>query len=105
WSGGVRYHREVEVPDGTVPAVLDLGRVRGSVDVSVDGRLVGSAFCAPYRFEIPAVGRTVVIEVTVYNTLAPFLDESTPTVWVFPSQLESGLLGPVTLTPGRAVPG
>lgn len=95
WSGGVRYRREVEL---TASAVLDLGRVRGSVDVSVDGRHVGSAFCAPYRFTLPASGGTVSLEVTVYNTLAPFLDESTPTVWVFPSQLESGILGPVTLT-------
>ena len=100
WSGGISYRREVTVPAGPTPAVLDLGRVRGSVDVRVDGRLVGSAFCAPYRFEVPADGRTVALEVTVYNTLAPFLDESTPTVWVFPSQLESGLLGPVTLTAG-----
>ena len=98
WSGGVSYRREVGVPAGPAPAVLDLGRVRGSVDVRVDGRIVGSAFCAPYRFELPADGRTVALEVTVYNTLAPFLDESTATVWVFPSQLESGLIGPVTLT-------
>jgi len=33
----------------------------------------------------------------VYNTLAPFLDESTPTMWVFPSQLSSGMFGPVQL--------
>ncbi|GAA3558550.1 hypothetical protein GCM10022197_12350 [Microlunatus spumicola] len=98
WSGAVRYAREVDVPAGSGSVVLDLGRVRGSVDVRVDGRQVGSAFCAPYRFELPALGRTATVEVTVYNTLAPFLDESTPTVWVFPSQLQSGLLGPVTLT-------
>jgi len=97
WSGGVRYRRTVSRPSPG-PGVLDLGRVRGSVDVRLDGELVGSAFCAPYRFELPAGAGTAELEVTVYNTLAPFLDESTPTVWVFPSQLESGLLGPVTLT-------
>jgi hypothetical protein len=37
------------------------------------------------------------VEVTVYNTLGPFLDESTPTTWVYPSQLESGIFGPVLL--------
>ena len=98
WSGAVRYTREVRLPAGPGPTVLDLGRVRGSADVRVDGRHVGSAFCAPYRFELPTLGRAATVEVTVYNTLAPFLDESTPTVWVFPSQLESGLIGPVTLT-------
>lgn len=34
---------------------------------------------------------------TVHNTLAPYLAEATPTAWAFPSQLASGLLGPVTL--------
>ncbi|MFI6559167.1 hypothetical protein [Streptomyces sp. NPDC050534] len=97
WSGGVTYARDVEVPDGPDP-VLDLGQVRGSVAVVVDGAPVGEAFCAPYRFELPgAAGRTVRIEVTVHNTLAPYLAEATPTAWAFPSQRPSGLLGPVTL--------
>lgn len=101
WSGGVTYAREVEVPVGPDP-VLDLGRVRGSVEVRVDGEFVGEAFCAPYRFGLRGVsGRTVRVEVTVHNTLAPYLAEATPTAWAFPYQLTSGLLGPVTLrTPG-----
>ncbi|WP_449350937.1 glycosyl hydrolase [Streptomyces shaanxiensis] len=97
WSGGVTYARTLEVPAGEDP-VLDLGRVRGSVAVFVDGDLVGEAFCAPYRFELRgSAGRTVRLEVTVHNTLAPYLAEATPTAWAFPSQLPSGLLGPVTL--------
>ncbi|GAA3812042.1 hypothetical protein GCM10022403_052280 [Streptomyces coacervatus] len=97
WSGGVTYARDLEVPPGPDP-VLDLGRVRGSVAVHVDGERIGEAFCAPYRFGLPgAAGRTVRIEVTVHNTLAPYLAEATPTAWAFPSQLSSGLLGPVTL--------
>lgn len=97
WSGGVMYSRDVDVPDWPDP-VLDLGRVRGSVAVRVDGEPVGEAFCAPYRFALrAAAGRTVRIDVTVHNTLAPYLAEATPTAWAFPSQLASGLLGPVTL--------
>lgn len=97
WSGGVTYTRTLEVPAGPDP-VLDLGRVRGSVAVHVDGELVGEAFCAPYRFALRGTaGRTVRIDVTVHNTLAPYLAEATPTAWAFPSQLPSGLLGPVTL--------
>ncbi|MEU9166494.1 glycosyl hydrolase [Streptomyces sp. NPDC048420] len=97
WSGGVTYARTLEVPAGPDP-VLDLGRVRGSVEVCVDGELVGEAFCAPYRFELSgSAGRTVRLEVTVHNTLAPYLAEATPTAWAFPSQLPSGLLGPVRL--------
>jgi hypothetical protein len=97
WSGGVTYARELEVPRGPDP-VLDLGRVRGSAEVRVDGEFAGEAFCAPYRFELRgASGRTVRVEVTVHNTLAPYLAEATPTAWAFPYQLASGLLGPVTL--------
>ncbi|MET7486620.1 glycosyl hydrolase [Streptomyces sp. NPDC005538] len=97
WSGGVTYAREVQVPAGPVP-VLDLGRVRGSVSVVVDGEGVGEAFCPPYRFQLAgAAGRLVRLEVTVHNTLAPYLAEATPTAWAFPSQLASGLMGPVTL--------
>ncbi|MDK1342707.1 glycosyl hydrolase [Streptomyces sp. 378] len=97
WSGGVTYARVVEVPPGCDP-VLDLGRVRGSVEVSVDGEFAGEAFCAPYRFPLRgAAGRTVRLEVTVRGTLAPYLAEATPTAWAFASQLSSGLFGPVTL--------
>ena len=97
WSGGVTYTRSLELPAGPDP-VLDLGRVRGSAAVSVDGELVGEAFCAPYRFTLRGcAGRTVRLDVTVHNTLAPYLAEATPTAWAFPSQLPSGLLGPVTL--------
>lgn len=97
WSGGVRYERELRVPPGGDP-VLDLGRVRGSVEVAVDGEFAGEAFCAPYRFPLRgAAGRTVRLEVTVRGTLAPYLAEATPTQWAFASQLSSGLFGPVTL--------
>ncbi|MEU6139463.1 glycosyl hydrolase [Streptomyces sp. NPDC047081] len=97
WSGGVAYERDLEVPAGPDP-VLDLGRVRGSCEVRLDGEPVGEAFCAPYRFELRgAAGRRVRVEVTVHNTLAPYLAEATPTAWAFDSQLASGLLGPVTL--------
>ncbi|AQW56453.1 glycosyl hydrolase [Streptomyces violaceusniger] len=101
WSGGLRYSRTVTIPPGSDPAVtpvLDLGRVRGSVEVAVDGEKTGEAFCAPYRFPLPGTaGRTVRIDVTVYNTLAPYFSEATPTAWAFPSHLVSGLLGPVTI--------
>jgi hypothetical protein len=97
WSGGVTYSRTLEVPAGPDP-VLDLGRVRGSVSVLLDGEPVGEAFCAPYLFALSgAAGRTVHVDVTVHNTLAPYLAEATPTAWAFSSQLSSGLLGPVTL--------
>ncbi|MGI5452454.1 glycosyl hydrolase [Streptomyces sp. CA-249302] len=97
WSGGLTYARDIDVSAGPDP-VLDLGRVRGSCEVRVDGEAVGEAFCAPYRFELRGVaGRRAHVEVTVRNTLAPYLAEATPTAWAFDSQLPSGVLGPVTL--------
>lgn len=93
WSGGVTYARTLEVPAGPDP-VLDLGRVRGSVEVRVDGEPVGEAFCAPYRFGLRGTaGRTVRLDVTVHNTLAPYLAEATPTAWAFPPSFRRGCWG------------
>ncbi|BCW44865.1 glycosyl hydrolase [Arthrobacter sp. StoSoilB5] len=97
WSGGLSYRRIIDV--GTqIPAILDLGRVRGSVEVTVNDSVVGQAFCAPFRFDLGVLDGPADVTVTVYNTLAHFLEESTPTSWVFPSQRASGIFGPVTLT-------
>ena len=97
WSGGLTYRRTIDVGSAG-SAVLDLGRVRGSVEVTLNGKLVGDAFCAPFRFDLGALNGQADVTVTVYNTLAHFLEESTPTSWVFPSQRASGIFGPVTLT-------
>ncbi|OZM78101.1 glycosyl hydrolase [Pseudonocardia sp. MH-G8] len=96
WSGAVRYRRTVELPAGR-PWTLDLGDLRGSVDVRVDGELVAEAFCAPFRWALPPADGPVDLDITVAGTLGPFLHESTPTTWVFPAQLASGLFGPVTV--------
>jgi hypothetical protein len=98
WSGGVAYSREVRAAGGE-HIVLDLGRVRGSVRVEVNGAMEAEAFCEPFRFDLSSALRLGAnkVTVTVYNTLAPYLDAASPTIWTFPSQLESGILGPVTL--------
>lgn len=97
WSGAVSYRTQV-VPPADRPWTLDLGDLRGSVQVSVDDRVVGSAFCAPFRFTCEPSPRPVEVEITVAGTLAPYLHATTPTTWVFPSQLSNGLFGPVSLT-------
>lgn len=105
YSGGVRYRRPIEpgivAPEEALdgPWTLDLGDLRGSVDVLLDGQPVGSAFCAPYRFAMPPITTPVNLEIVVYNTLGPYLHAATPTNWVFPTQLSSGLYGPVTIHP------
>ncbi|ACQ81859.1 hypothetical protein Bcav_3617 [Beutenbergia cavernae DSM 12333] len=96
WSGGVTYRRSVAPPPGT-PWVLDLGHVRGAVRVSVEGEVVAEAFCAPFRFPMAPVAGSVEVAVRVVNTLGPHLHASTASAWTFPSQLSSGLFGPVTI--------
>jgi hypothetical protein len=106
YSGGVRYRRRVTVAGGAAAkqvtvaggaAVLDLGRVRGTAEVAVNGRSAGVRVCAPYRFPVELVDGVNDVEVVVYNTLGPYLDAVSPTHFVFAGQRVSGLLGPVRL--------
>jgi hypothetical protein len=97
-SGGVRYRRSLDL--GPVDDVaLDLGTVRGTAEVFVDGESAGVRVCSPYRFDLGGrLGRgPVALEVLVLNTLGPHLDAVSPTPYVFPGQRASGLLGPVRL--------
>ncbi|GAA3934959.1 hypothetical protein GCM10023085_15450 [Actinomadura viridis] len=113
YSGGVRYRRRVDLPAGLAPglaartATLDLGRVRGTVEVTVNGTPCGVRVCAPYRFGLGSALRhgPNEIEVVVYGTLAPHLDETSPTHFVFGGQRVSGLLGPVLLRLSDPGPG
>ena len=96
YSGGVRYTRRLVLP---AAATLDLGRVRGTAEVLIDGISIGSRFCSPYTFDLTGVepgGHTLTIE--VFGTAAPYLDAVSPTHFIFPGQKTSGLFGPVTLS-------
>jgi hypothetical protein len=98
YSGGVSYHRELHLDQpGTV--VLDLGVVRGTVEVFVNGHPVGVRIWSPYRFDLTGLVRDGVnqLTVTVFNTLGPLLDDTSPTAGVYAGQRVSGLLGPVRL--------
>ncbi|MBA8954970.1 glycosyl hydrolase [Actinomadura namibiensis] len=99
YSGGVRYRRTVDLAAAPAGAELDLGRVRGTAEVAVNGTPAGVRICAPYAFDLGAAlrGGRNEIEIVVYGTLAPHLDETSPTHFVFPGQRTSGLLGPVVL--------
>ncbi|TCO30522.1 hypothetical protein EV652_105524 [Kribbella steppae] len=93
YSGGVRYTRRLVLPEA---ATLDLGRVRGTAEVLIDGVSIGSRFCSPYTFDLTGVApgeHTLTVE--VFNTAAPHLDAISPTHFIFPGQNTSGLFGPV----------
>ncbi|MER5358702.1 hypothetical protein [Streptomyces sp. NPDC002785] len=104
YSGGVRYRRVVTVPAEVAAgyASLDLGRVRGTAEVEVGGAAAGVRVCSPYVFDLTGlVGPGAnTLDITVFGTLAPHLDATSPTHFVFPGQRVSGLLGPVRLRVG-----
>ncbi|WP_053207607.1 hypothetical protein [Jiangella muralis] len=97
WSGALRSRRTIEARDGE-RLRLDLGRVRGAVSVTVDGEPAGAAFCAPFAVDLGelAPGEHE-LAVTVYGTLAPRLHSTSPTPFLKPSQLGTGVAGPVRL--------
>lgn len=98
FSGAVTYRQSIDVPEpARLGAVLDLGEVRGTAEVSVDGVVVGARAWSPYRFELPPLEATACFEVTVFNTLAPHVDAASTSPWVLPGQVRSGLFGPVVL--------
>jgi hypothetical protein len=99
YSGGVRYRRTVDLASPPAEVRLDLGEVRGTAEVSVNGTPVGVRVCAPYAFEVGPALRPGAneIEVLVCGTLAPYLDAVSPTHFVFEGQRRSGLFGPVRL--------
>jgi hypothetical protein len=99
YSGGLQYACSFIAPKSKRPLQLDLGRVRGTVEVRVNGKSAGVRVLSPWRFDLgpllkPGKNR---LEIVVYNTLAPWLRAVSPTHYVFPGQEVSGLFGPVSL--------
>ncbi|TDD18737.1 hypothetical protein E1294_23590, partial [Nonomuraea diastatica] len=95
YSGGVRYRATVTAQAG--PGELDLGRVRGTAEVTVNGRPCGIRVCSPYVFDVELDDGDNAVEVLVLGTLAPYFDEISPTHFVFAGQRVTGLFGPVRL--------
>ncbi len=99
YSGGVAYRatlRRDQPSQGRV--LLDLGRVRGTAEVSLNGRPVGVRIWSPYVFELPAMAAGEhILQIRVDNTLAPHIDAVSPTHYVFDRQCVSGLFGPARL--------
>lgn len=98
YSGAVSYHREL-ILDQPTTVVLDLGAVRGTAEVRVNGQLAGVRIWSPYRFDLSELVQDGInqLTVTVFNTLGPLLDDTSPTAGVYAGQRVSGLLGPVRL--------
>jgi hypothetical protein len=100
YSGGLCYSQSCMIESlGDGPYILDLGRVRGTAEAKVNGILAGARFLSPYRFDITHLLKqgNNRIEITVFNTLAPWLEAHSPTRYIFDGQCSSGLRGPVRI--------
>ncbi len=105
YSGVGIYTSEVDVPetDETIRWELDLGRVRTTAQVTINGVSIGARAWSPYCFDVSRAlqpGRNV-IEVKVANTLANHGLIGTGWMFVYEGTEESGLFGPVVLRPRR----
>jgi hypothetical protein len=100
-AGSVTYRRSVRLPalaDGD-RFILDLGAVRGTAEVVVNGTRAGAAVYCPYRIEVTGLlseGDNDV-EIVVRGTLAGYLDDVSPTPAIAAGQTHGGLFGPVRL--------
>ncbi len=103
YSGMVRYHQQLRLPDlpDDGDLLLDLGDIRGSAEVRVNGESAGILVVAPFSINITAQARSaggrVDIEIRVANTLGPYQDAVSPTSFVLDGQTTSGLFGPVRI--------
>ncbi len=96
YSGGAWYRKTVSLTpeQASGSAVLDLGKVAGSVEIHINGQPAGVRFAPPWRLEL--TGRLKAGEnhlaILVYNTLANHY-ATIPTR--YRGSPASGLLGPV----------
>ncbi len=88
---GVILHRAC-VTATAGPAVLDLGDVRGSVAVTVNGVPAGVLFSRPWTLPVTLEDGDNVIELEVANTLGPLAGRGIPTPFGPEEQRVSGLL-------------
>ena len=96
-GGEVRYRTSFE--GRACRSVIDLGDVRGTADVFVNGSLVDQLVWGPWRVDVTEAmeaGENV-LDVVVRGTLAGYLDDTSPTTEVAAGQTRTGLFGPVRL--------
>ena len=101
YSGIGVYSRTLDLPADVIgkPLTLDLGEVRGTAEVMINGKSAGVRIWRPYRFDIGDLIRAGDnrLVITVANTLGPHYSVGIPTPYVFSGQEISGILGPVSL--------
>lgn len=92
FSGVILHRTSFDAAEET-EALLDLGDVRGSVSVRVNGEEAGVLFMAPWRLPIDVRAGSNLIELEVANTLGPWTSRGIPTAFGPEDQRFSGILG------------
>ena len=97
YSGAIRYTKDVTLDSLSDRAVLDLGEVDATCEVTVNGCEPQTLFDPPYRLDItPYVHEGVnSISVLVYSALSNHY-QTTPSP--YRGEPRAGLMGPVTIT-------
>lgn len=101
YSGAVAHSAQVALPEkASSRLILDLGRVRGTVEVLVNGAAVGKRLWHPYRFDITDAAKTGenTVEIRIFNTLGPHFGVGHPSWHVFENQTKSGIWGPISVS-------
>ncbi len=100
YSGGVTYIKTVRLTQNHIAGrvLLDLGEVRTSAEVTVNGQPIGVRLAKSFVFDISNAVRPGEneIRVNVLNTLANYMSAQ-PSRFVFEGQTVSGLMGPASL--------
>ena len=98
YSGGVSYRTTITLSkaDARSEAILDLGKVAGTAEVTINGRKAGIRVAPPWKQEITGLLKKGEnnIEVMVYNTLSNHY-QTIPSR--YKGEPESGLLEPLLL--------
>ncbi|HET7567857.1 MAG TPA: hypothetical protein VFJ91_07695 [Gaiellaceae bacterium] len=90
---GIVRHRATVASETETDAILDLGQVRGSVGVRVNGEEAGVVFCAPWRLPVRLRAGENTIELDVASTLGPLAGRGIPTQFGPEDQRITGILG------------
>ncbi|MFZ9858385.1 MAG: hypothetical protein ACO3F2_08660 [Roseiflexaceae bacterium] len=99
FSGVLRFGRQITLNETSGHWVLDLGQVRGTVAVYINGVQAGVRIWAPYAVDVSDWLQVGVnqIEIELTNTLASYLAAHSPTHYSPAYQQASGVYGPILL--------
>ncbi len=98
YCGGMEYRMTVEGPvEPNRKVYLNLGRVRGTAEVFVNGVSCGTRVWHPYLFDLTSALTQPVndVRIRVFNTLGPHFAIGHPSAHVFEGHTKSGIFGPV----------